>query len=110
MENEKVLEKEKNNIWYIITYILTWLSGIIVFVTEGQKDKRLKFHSLQAIFLGIVGTVLDFLLFFIPFLGPFLLFLVWLYGMYIGFKAYNGVDVKVPVLGDYAAKYAEYSP
>ncbi|AFH42223.1 MULTISPECIES: DUF4870 domain-containing protein [Fervidicoccus] len=104
------MEKEKGNIWYIFAYILTWLSGIIVFITEGQKDKRLKFHSLQSIFLGILGTIIDLVFFFIPFLGPFLLFLVWLYGMYIAFKAYSGVDVKVPVLGDYAAKYSEYTP
>ncbi len=103
------MQKEKGNILYIITYLLTWITGIIIYVTEGQKDKRLKFHALQAIFLGITAIVLDLILFFVPFVGPFLAFLIWVYGMYIGYKAYTGEDVKAPVLGDYAARYSEYT-
>ena len=100
--------KEKGDIMYIFTYLLSWLSGIIVFVTKGQSDKRMKFHSLQAIFLGIIAVVIDLILFFIPFLGPILAFLIWLYGMYIAVKAYEGEDIKVPVIADYAAKYSNY--
>ena len=74
------------------------------------KNNRIKFHSLQAIFLGITAIVLDLILFFVPFLGPFLVFLIWVYGMYIAIKAYNGEDVKAPVIGDYAAKYSGYTP
>ncbi len=104
------MQKEKGNIMYIFTYILTWISGIIVYITEGQNNKRLKFHTLQAIFLGVTAMILDLILFFIPYLGPLLFFLIWVYGMYIAVKAYNGEDIKAPVLGDYAAKYSEYSP
>jgi len=104
------MEKEKGNIIYIFTYILTWITGLIIFLTEGQKNNRIKFHSLQAIFLGITAIVLDLILFFVPFLGPFLVFLIWVYGMYIAVKAYNGEDVKAPVIGDYAAKYSGYTP
>ncbi|MGC9211806.1 MAG: hypothetical protein ACP5FU_06630, partial [Nitrososphaeria archaeon] len=71
---------------------------------------KVKFHALQAIFLGITAIVLDLILFFVPFAGPFLAFLIWVYGMYIGYKAYTGEDVKAPVLGDYAARYSEYTP
>ncbi len=104
------MQKEKGRIVYILTYLLTWITGIIVFVTEGQKDKRVKFHALQAIFLGVIAIILNAVLFFIPFVGPLLGFLIWVYGMYIGYKAYNGEDIKAPVLGDYAAKYSEYTP
>ncbi|MGC8599999.1 MAG: DUF4870 domain-containing protein [Nitrososphaeria archaeon] len=104
------MEKEKGNIIYIFTYLLTWITGLIIFLTEGQKNNRMKFHSLQAIFLGITAIVLDLILFFVPFLGPFLVFLIWVYGMYIAVKAYNGEDVKAPVIGDYAAKYSGYTP
>ena len=103
------MNKEKGDIMYIFTYLLSWISGILVFVTKGQTDKRMKFHSLQAIFLGIVATVLDFVLFFIPVLGSLLAFLIWLYGMYIAVKAYEGNDVKIPVIADYAAKYSGYN-
>jgi len=104
------MEKERGNIIYIFTYILTWITGLIIFLTEGQKNNIIKFHSLQAIFLGITAIVLDLILFFVPFLGPFLVFLIWVYGMYIAVKAYNGEDVKAPVVGDYAAKYSGYTP
>ena len=104
------MKKNKGDIIYIFTYLLSWLSGIIVFVTKGQDDKRMKFHSLQAIFLGITAVVLEFVLFFIPSLGSVLAFLIWLYGMYIAVKAYEGEDIKVPVIADYAAKYSGYNP
>ncbi len=104
------MEKGKKNIMYIFTYLLSWLSGIIVFVTKGQNDKRMKFHSLQAIFLGVIAVVLDLILFFIPFLGSILAFLIFVYGMYIAVKAYYGEDIKVPVIADYAAKYSDYTP
>lgn len=104
------MKKNKGDIIYIFTYLLSWLSGIIVFVTKGQDDKRMKFHSLQAIFLGITAVVLEFVLFLIPSLGSVLAFLIWLYGMYIAVKAYEGEDIKVPVIADYAAKYSGYNP
>jgi uncharacterized membrane protein len=31
------MEKEKGNIIYIFTYILTWITGLIIFLAEGQK-------------------------------------------------------------------------
>lgn len=100
---------EKGNVLYIFTYLFSWISGLIVFVTEGQRDQRLKFHSLQAICLGIAATVIDMALFFMPFLGKFLAFLIWVYGMYIAIKAYNGQDVKAPFLGDCIANCSGYS-
>lgn len=97
--------KENSSIIYIFTYLITWLSGIIVFVTEGQTNKRMKFHSLQAIFLGIIAIIL----FFIPFVGLIISAIIWIYGMYIAVEAYEGKDIKVPVIADYASKYSGYS-
>jgi len=92
---------EGKRIIYVLTYFLVWLSGIVVYVTEGQRDKRLKFHALQAIFLGVIIFILGY----IPYIN-ILALLLWLYGLYIGVKAYDGVDVVVPVLGDYAKRYS----
>jgi len=87
---------------YILTYFFTWLSGLIVFFTAGQNN-RLKMHGAQAIILGVIA----FILAFIPFVGSFIAFLIWLYGMYIGYMAYKGTDVMVPAIGDYAKKLAK---
>lgn len=104
------MKKGEKNIEYIFVYLFMWLSGIIVFFTIGQKDKRLKFHSLQAIFLGVIAVVLDFILVFVPFLGSLVAFLIFIYGMYIAVKAYYGEDIEIPVITDYAAKYSGYNP
>lgn len=86
---------------YILTYFFTWISGLIVYFTLGQKNKRMKFHSLQAILIGVVGFVIAF----IPFIG-LLGIILWLYGLYVGYMAYTGKDVSIPVLGDYAKKWS----
>jgi len=35
--------------------------------------------------------------------------MIWVYGIYIAVKAYNGEDVKAPVIGDYASRYSGYA-
>lgn len=88
---------------FLITYVLTWLTGILIFVTAGQKDKRLKFHAIQAVLLGVIM----FILAWIPFVGWLIGALLWLYGLYIGYEAgYQGKDILVPVIGEYAKKYS----
>lgn len=87
---------------YILTYVLSILTGIIMYIVAVDGDsKRLKLHAMQAIVLGIVWIVLSFVLFFIPYLGTVLGFVIWLYGMYIGFRAYEGVDVEIPYITAY---------
>ena len=88
---------------FLVTYVLTWLTGILIFVTAGQKNKRLKFHAIQAVLLGVIM----FILAWIPFVGGFIALLLWLYGLYIGYEGgYQGKDILVPVIGDYAKKYS----
>ena len=98
---EKKQNVEGHNILYILNYFLLWLSGLLVYVTEGQKSKRAKFHALQAIFLGIVITILAYF----PIINLVAL-LLWIYGLYVGVKAYEGEDISMPVLGDYAKRYS----
>ncbi len=95
--------KKGNGLVYIFTYLLTWLSGIIVFITVGQNDGRAKFHALQAIFLGVVLFVIGW----IPIIGWAIGILGWLYGLYIGFMAYQGDDCEIPVIGAYARQYSK---
>src|SRR5271157_644074 len=99
MATTKNSKDGQKDILYILTYLFTFLSGIIVFVTVGQKNARLKFHALQAIILGIVGFVLGF----IPFIGGLFALVLWIYGIYVGYRAYEyNDDISVPVIGDFA--------
>lgn len=104
-EAKKAKVDREENVHYIFAYLLIFVSGIIVYVTDGQKDKRLKFHALQAIFLGIIIFVILYLPFFHA-LWLLLGLLLWLYGMWIGVKAFQGEDIEIPVIGDYARKYS----
>jgi uncharacterized membrane protein len=92
-----------DNILYVFAYLLTWLSGLLLFITVGQKNKRIRFHAIQAILLGIVVFVLAWIP--LPFFW-LIAVVVWLYGMYIGFIGYQGRDISMPVIGEYALKYS----
>ncbi|MGC8730287.1 MAG: hypothetical protein ACP5RP_02815 [Candidatus Micrarchaeia archaeon] len=91
---------------FLIIYLLTWLTGLLMYLTEGQKDKRIKFHSFQAIVLGIVLIVIA-IIFDIasPIIGSVLFILGWLYGMYIGYEASTGVDIDMPIISDFVRNY-----
>lgn len=91
------------NILYIFAYLLGWLSGIVVFLVAKPGEKRVKFHGLQAVFLGIVATIL----YFIPIVGGIIALLLWLLGLVVGIKAYQGEDMSLPVIGDLAKQHSQ---
>jgi len=105
---------EDDRIWYIITYVVPLLTGILTLIVKGEHDKRLKLHAFQSIFLGIaiiiVAIVFNIFFFiglgFISILGSFINLLLWLYGLYVGFEAYNGKDLVIPTITEYAKKYS----
>ncbi len=107
------LKPQNLEIMFLLTYFLTWLTGIIIYFTQAKNNKRLKFHALQAIFFGIViiviGLILDLFsfLFLFAHISTIFIFLAWLYGMYIGYMGSKGDDIEIPIIGEYAKKYSE---
>jgi len=91
---------KEGNMMYILIYFFTWLSGLIFYLIE-KEDKKIRFHAMQSILLGIVITVLS-MTFILGILG----FVLWLYGLYVGYKEYTGETVRIPYLAEYAEKYA----
>jgi Chloroplast import component protein (Tic20). len=88
--------------YFIITYLFILLSGVVMLLLYGSRDKRLKFHSLQAIALGIIAIVVSVLFGLLsPILSSLISVLIWVYGMYIGLEAYAGKDVDIPVVSDF---------
>lgn len=84
-----------------LSYVLGWLSGIVFLLIE--KDKFVRFHAMQSI---VVFGILSVLYYF-----PFVWFLrpiIWLVGLALWlvliFKAYQGEEFKLPVIGDLAGK------
>ena len=100
-----------------LSYVLTWVTGLIFFFMEKQ-NRFVRFHAMQSIlFFGgitvirIMLTVID--AFGVPFLGLFT-GLIWLAVGIIGLvgyivlliNAFQGKYFKLPIIGDYAEKYA----
>lgn len=98
-----------------LSYLLSWITGILFFVIE--KDKFVRFHAAQSIVLGLVFTIIMFAasalavlpliniiaVIAVPFiqLGGFLLML------FAAWKAYNKVEYEIPYIGVYARKILE---
>jgi uncharacterized membrane protein len=108
-----------------LCYVLGVLTGIVFLVLEPyNKDRLIRFHAFQSIFLwvavivlGIGLSVLSMVIGFIPMIGWiasilmlllsmvlwFGVFGVWIYLMY---KAYNNQRVVLPLIGPLAEKQA----
>ena len=105
--NEKTSTGFDANVAAALTYLVGFVTGIIFLIVE--KDNRfVRFHAWQStiLFAGIV--LVDILLQIVPLLGALLvLFIVipgsailWLVMM---FKAYQGEEYKLPLVGQMAA-------
>ena len=85
-----------------LSYVLGWLTGIIFLLIE--KDPFVRFHAMQSIVTFGLLTIL----YLVPVIGWVLSPLVMIVGFVLWlvliFKAYQGEDFKLPVIGDFAKK------
>jgi uncharacterized membrane protein len=98
-----------------LCYLLGLITGIIFLVLEPySKNKLIRFHAFQSIFLSVAAIIVSFLLgillvalpfgfFWIFWLVRLAFFIVWLYML---LQTYQGKKVVLPVIGDLAAKQA----
>ena len=95
-----------------LCYVLTFITGIIFLVLEPySRNRTVRFHAFQAIFMGVGIIVFDVALSFIVSVLHFLalgflfslvglgFFVLWLYMI---FSAYQGKMVVLPVIGNLA--------
>lgn len=95
------------NVAAALSYLVGFVTGIIFLLVE-KENKFVRFHAMQStlVFLGIVA--IDILLQLVPILGALLVIFVvipasavlWLLLM---FKAYQGEEFKLPLVGQMAA-------
>lgn len=98
-----------SNVAAALAYL--WIIAIIWLVMEPyNRDRFVRFHSFQALALGIVGFVLSIFLSLIPVIGWLLLpivSLVWLIAWLVClFKAFSNEWFKLPVIGDWSMQQA----
>ena len=89
-----------------LSYVLGPVTGVIFYLLE--KDPFVRFHAMQSIVVFVVLFVLQWvfgltivLLPMVPLIS-ILLFVLWLLLIY---KAWQGEEWEVPVLGKYARKF-----
>jgi uncharacterized membrane protein len=107
LHSEKTSTGLDANLAAALSYLVGFVTGIIFLVVE-KENRFVRFHAMQStlLFAGIVA--LDLLLQIVPILGALVVFLViipvsavlWLVLM---FKAYQGEEFKLPLIGALAA-------
>lgn len=100
-----------------LSYVLGWITGLVFFLVEKQNP-FVRFHAMQSILFFGGLTVLDIVLNIIQFAGiPFISLFALCIGGLIGLvglvgwiilliNAFQGKYFKLPVIGDYAERYA----
>src|SRR5215213_3850304 len=116
------------NVAALLSYVATWISGLVFFVIE--KDSRLvRFHAMQSLILSVVffvgmialwiawvvialiagqisgalGTLVGIVVFLIILVFGLACFVGWIMGM---IKAFQGQYFKLPVIGNFAEKFS----
>jgi uncharacterized membrane protein len=91
-----------------LSYVLTWLTGLIFFLVDKRPEVR--FHAMQSIAYGVLWTLIAVIRPYLP--GPigallgivlFAFFIGWIVLMIQGFQ---GKHFKLPVIGDFAEQQA----
>jgi uncharacterized protein len=91
-------ENSDDRIWAFIAYIFApWVSLFMLLFMQNQKiSSFLKYHSTQALTWGVSWIILSVLGVGIC-LFPFVL----IYSIYLGFKAYHGEFVEIPLITNF---------
>ena len=107
LHTEKTSTGFNANVAAALSYLVGFVTGIIFLVIE-KENKFVRFHAMQStlVFAGIVAV--DILLRIVPILGALVVIFVviplsailWLLLM---FKAYQGEEFKLPLVGQMAA-------
>ncbi|WP_218104043.1 DUF4870 domain-containing protein [Thermogemmatispora onikobensis] len=102
-----------------LSYLVGWITGLIFYLSEKQ-NRFVRFHAMQSIIWFAALTILIValgVLGMIPFVGLLTFCLSGLVGL-VGFvswivlliMAFQGKYFKLPVVGDYAERYASTPP
>jgi uncharacterized membrane protein len=86
-----------------------WIVAIIFLLIEPyNKDKFVRFHSFQALFLGLASIAGNIVLTVFPVLGsalvPLWSLLIVVLAVVAAVKAYQNQTWRIPVIGDFAEK------
>jgi uncharacterized membrane protein len=109
----------EENIEAALCYLVLWISGLFFYFAD-DKNKLIRFHALQSIFVFLPLMILGWIFggfFGLFFYGAGLFFLWWIswiiwiitivLWLLLMLKAFQKQKYKLPIVGDLAEKYAE---
>jgi len=92
---------DDDKLWALLSYVFSPLISIIVLLMEDKKARQfIKYHSTQALALGIINFILSIVLGATIVLACVPLF-IWFAMIYWGVKAYQGEYVEIPGLTNF---------
>ena len=86
-----------------LTYVLGWLTGIVFLLIE-KNDKFVRFHAMQSIVVFGLLTILSLVPVVGWMLSPVLMVVGFVLWLVLIFKAYQGQEFMLPVVGPWAKK------
>jgi uncharacterized membrane protein len=92
-----------DKLWALLAYLplVGWIIAIVALLMEDKKNRPfVKFHSIQALVLAVINGVVAGVLSFVI-IGVCTGIAGAVYMLYVGYKAYQGESVKVPVVTDF---------
>lgn len=93
-----------DRLWALLAYIFAPLIPIVILLLEDKKNRPfLKAHNTQALVLGVVEWVINFLLSFV-FIGCVTSVLTLVYNIYLGIKANKGEVFEIPIITNFVRK------
>lgn len=119
---ETVNDGMASNVAGALSYLLGFITGIIFLVLEPYKrDEFVRFHAFQSICLNVVLIVLSIIwsiftgmmFYVIGFLGGLFAFIhglvglgIFLFWIFLMYKAYSKEKFMIPIIGEFALKQA----
>lgn len=85
---------DDDKLWALLGYIFPLIALLGLLLEDKKARPFIKYHAVHALLIAVVVIILSWTVCF--------WILPWVYGIYVGVKAYQGEWVEVPVLTDMA--------
>lgn len=89
----------QENVAGLLCYLGGWITGIVFFLIE-KENKVVRFHAMQSIITFGVLTLIGFI--------PLVNFVIWIIevvlAIFLMIQTYKGKLIKLPIVGNFAAK------
>jgi len=99
---------QTNRLLAALSYPIPLVIALVIVLTDMKKDPFMRHHGWTALFWGGVWLIIYIVPWVLPFLYGLarLLLLAWfIVSIYYAVQAYNGKEVSIPIVSDFAKKY-----